>query len=180
MGVGKSRRHLALMILTVAGLVTSCSSSERPAGRTAGPTSASVYFVAGTSGWSTKTAYKPRPDDPVTSRSEPSLDWYAEHVRFPDPSRSTAVRLSGHKVPIARLEETLAGFTMRSRQVHGLPARVGSAPGGPQLVLLPVGPAYTVMTLSYELSIDDLVEWTNALKEVDEAGWVAAGGVIAP
>ena len=36
------------------------------------------------------------------------------------------------------------------------------------------------MTLSYELSIDDLVEWTNALTEVDEAGWVAAGGVIAP
>ena len=36
------------------------------------------------------------------------------------------------------------------------------------------------MTLSYELSIDDLVEWTNALKEVDGAGWVAAGGVIAP
>ena len=80
---------------------------------------------------------------------------------------------------MARLEETLAGFSMRSRQVRGLQARAGSGPDGPQVVLLPVGPGYTVMTLSYELSIDDLVEWTNALKEVDEAGWVAAGGVIA-
>ena len=181
LGTGKSRPHLALLILTVAGLVASCCSSDPPAGRTAGPTShASVYFVVGTSGWSTKAAYKPRPDDPITSRAEPSLDWYAEHVRFLDPSRSMAVRLSGHEVPMARLEETLAGFSMRARQVHGLQARAGSGPDGPQVVLLPVGPGYTVMTLSYELSIDDLVEWTNALQEVDEAGWVAAGGVIAP
>jgi hypothetical protein len=35
------------------------------------------------------------------------------------------------------------------------------------------------MTLSYELGLEALVEWSNALRPVDEAGWVAAGGVVA-
>ena len=86
---------------------------------------------------------------------------------------------SGHDVPIGQLEDSLAGFALRARRVRGLQARAGSGPDGPRVVLLPVGPGYTVMTLSYDLSLDELVEWTNALKAVDEAGWVAAGGVIA-
>lgn len=79
-----------------------------------------------------------------------------------------------------RLEASLAGSELRSRTVHGLRSRAGSGPGGPRVVLLPVAPDYTVMTLSYELTLDQLVEWSNALKEVDEAGWIASGGVIAP
>jgi hypothetical protein len=42
-----------------------------------------------------------------------------------------------------------------------------------------VAARYTVMALSYELPLDRLVEWTNALRAVDEAGWMARGGVIA-
>lgn len=162
--------------------MASCSSSGEPTRGTTGPTGrdSSAYFVVGTSGWTTKAAYKLRPDDPITSRTEPTLDWYAEHERFPDPSRSLAVRLSGHDVPMTQVEDTLPGFSLRARQVRGLQARAGSAPDGPRVVLLPVGPGYTVITLSYELSVDDLVEWTDALKAVDEAGWVGAGGVIAP
>lgn len=177
--VGRLR---TVLILALLGLLAACSSSGGPSAETtvAGGTEASVYFVTGAQGWpAAKQAFKPRPDDPITSRTEPTLDWYAEHDRFPDPSRSEAVRLSGHDVPMAQLERSLVGFSLHSRQVHGIQARAGSGPDGPRVVLLPVAPGYTVMTLSYELTLDDLVEWTNALKAVDEAQWVAAGGVIA-
>lgn len=175
-------RPQAVLLIALLGLVAACGGSEAPSREATGQAGAqgSVYFVTGAQGWpAAKRAYKPRSDDPITSRTEPSLDWYAEHERFPDPSRSEAVRLSGHDVPIGQLKDALAGFALHAGRVRGLQARVGSGPDGPRLVLLPVGPGYTVMTLSYELSLDDLVEWTNALKAVDEAGWVAAGGVIA-
>ena len=164
--------------LGLAVLLASCTSSGKVPAPAVGQ-QPSIYFVAGAPGWTTKEAYKPRPDDPITSRTEPTLDWYSQHERFPDPSRSLAVRVSGHDLPMSQFEETLTGFSFRSRRVRGLQAHAGSAPGGPQVVLLPVAPGYTVMTLSYELTIDALVEWTDTLDAVDEAGWVAAGGVIA-
>ena len=162
-----------MAVLGLASLMTSCGSTS---GRSAsGPgaaigSRASVYFVSETKGWKLRKAYKPRPDDPVTSRAEPSLDWYAEHERYPDPSSSRSVRLSGHDAPIAQLEGTLAGFELRARTVHGLTAKAGSSPDGPRVVLLPVASDYTVMTLSYELSLDELIEWSNALQAVDEVG----------
>jgi hypothetical protein len=169
------------MLFALLGLLVACSDSGGPPGgasvRTGGE--ASVYFVTGAHGWpAAKPAYKPRPDDPTSSRAEPTLDWYAEHERFLDPSRSERVRLSGHHVSVGQLEEAMPGFLLRPRQVRGLQAKAGSGPDGPRIILLPVAPGYTVMTLTYELSLDELVEWTNALKAVDEAGWVAAGGVI--
>ena len=177
------RLRQAIRVCVVAGVLASCSSAAPPTAPTAGEASPlqSLYFVTGAPGWpAAKEAYKPRPDDPITSRSEPTLDWYAEHERFRDPSHSQAVRLSGHHVPIAQLESSLTGLKLRSRPVRGVQARAGSAPGGPQIVLLPVSPRYTVMVLSYELNIEELIEWTKALRAVDEAGWLAAGGVIAP
>jgi hypothetical protein len=171
-----------VLMFALLGLLAGCSNAGRSSSGTTVPTDveASVYFLTGAQGWPVaKQAYKPRPDNPITSRTEPTLDWYAEHERFPDPSRSEAVRLSGHDVPVGQLEDALAGFSLHRRQVRSLQARAGTGPDGPRVVLLPVAPSYTVMTLSYELSLDELVEWTNALKAVDEAGWVAAGGVIA-
>lgn len=165
--------RLAIVALLVVG--AACGSADKqPAG---GPP-ASTYFVSEAKGWDLRKAYKPRPDDPVTSRAEPSLDWYAEHQRYPDPSRSQSVRLSGHDVPLAELEATLSGLELRSRDVGNFRARVGSPVGGPRLVLLPVGPAYTVMTLSYELSLDELIEWSQALRAVNEADWIARGGIV--
>lgn len=122
-----------------------------------------------------------RPDDPVTSRAEPSLDWYAEHERCPE-SQPLAVRCASWATtrPIAQLEGILAGFELRVRTVHGLAAKASSSPDGPRVVLLPVASGYTVMRLSYELSLDELIEWSNALRAVDEVGWVARGGVIPP
>ena len=176
------RRPRTVLLFVLLGLLAGCSGSKGPSSKATERAGAheSVYFVTRAQGWPpAKQAYKPRSDDPITSRTEPTLDWYADHERLPDPRRSEAVRLSGHDVPIGQLEDALAGFSLRARHVHGLQARAGSGPDGPRVVLLPVGPGYTLMTLSYDLGIDDLVEWTNALEAVDEAEWVAAGGVIA-
>ena len=172
----------AALIVALIAALTACSTSGGSAdgSATSNRPEASEYFVAGAPGWNTKEAYNPRPDDPITSRTEPTLDWYSEHERFPDPSRSQAVRVSGHDVPMAQLETHLAGFELRSRRVHDLQAKAGSGPDGPRVVLLPVAPGYTVMTLSYELTLEELIEWSNALKEVDEAGWIASGGIVVP
>ena len=168
-----SRSLIARVAIVAVGvLLPACaSSSEAPP--------AATYFVSEAKGWDLRKAYKPRADDPMTSRTEPSLDWYAEHERYPDPNHSQSVRLSGHDVPLSVLEGTLAGLELRSQKVKGVNARAGAAPGGPRIVLLGVGPGYTVMTLSYELSLDELIEWSDALRAVNEAEWVARGGVIA-
>lgn len=159
-------------------LLTACSTSGGSASSTTGP-HPSAYFVSGAQGWTTKQAHKPRPDDPISSRAEPTLDWSAQHERTPQTNPTQSVRLSGHRVSIAKLEETLAGFELRSRAVMKKDGRAGTGPDGPRVVLVPVSAAYTIMTLSYELGLDELVEWSNALRPIDEAGWVAAGGVIA-
>ncbi len=163
-------------------VVAACCSSSKPSSDGSGSTTGqptSAYFVSEAKAWDQREAYKPRPDDPVSSRAEPSLDWFAEHERHPNPNQSQSVRLSGHDVPMAALEETLRGFDFRVRRVQGVDAKAGSSPGGPHVVLLPVAAGYTVMALTYELSLDELVEWSSSLRAVDEAEWVQRGGVIA-
>lgn len=170
-----------VVVVALFCLLAACSASDGSARSTTVPTGqhTSAYFVSGAQGWTTKQAHKPRPDDPISSRAEPTLDWSAQHERTPQTNPTQSVRLSGHRVSITKLEETLAGFELRSRAVMKKDGRAGTGPDGPRVVLVPLPAAYTIMTLSYELRLDELVEWSNALRRVDEAGWVAAGGVIA-
>jgi len=174
-------RLRTLVVFALPALLAACSTSGGSANSTTAPTGppASVYFVSGAQGWTTKQAYKPAPGDPIASRAEPTLDWSAQHERNPQTNPTQSVRLSGHRVSMAKLQETLAGFEFRSRAVMKKDGRAGTGPDGPRIVLVPVSADYTIMTLSYELGLDELVEWSNALGPVDEAGWVAAGGVIA-
>jgi hypothetical protein len=171
----------ALLVFALPGLLAACSSSGGSANSTTAPSGpqASAYFVSGAQGWTTKQAYKPAPDDPIASRAEPTLDWSAQHERNPPTNPTQSVRLSGHRVSMGKLQETLAGFEFRSRLVMRKEGQAGSGPDGPRVVLVPASAEYTIMTLSYELGLDELVEWSNALRLVDEAGWVAAGGIIA-
>ena len=172
------RRSLAVLI---AGLVLAagCGSKSSP-GTTDAVSNRSIYFVSEASDWTLRQARKPGADDPLSSKVDPTLDWYAEHERYPDPNHSESVRISGHDVPMAELEKTLAGFELRTRDVGGFEARVGSGPDGPRVVLLPVADDYAVLTLSYELDLSDLIQWSASLRRVDEAEWTARGGVIAP
>lgn len=173
-------RLRTIVVFALLCFVASCSSSHPyPAPVTPVGAQASAYYVSEASGWVQRQAYKPAVNDPISSRAEPTLDWSAQHERNPQTNPTQSVRLSGHRVSIAKLEETLAGFELRSRAVMKKDGRAGSGPDGPRVVLVPVSADYTIMTLSYELGLDEVVEWTNALKAVDEAGWVAAGGVIA-
>lgn len=171
-----------LIVIVLLALPAACDRAETSTGSASSinvPSPASIYFTSDATGWPLRKAHNPAADDPISSRAEPTLDWFAEYERYPDPSRSQSVRLSGHNVSVARLEETLVGFELGARTVMTKAGRAGSGPDGPRVVLVPVTAHYTVMTLSYELSLDELVGWSNSLRPVDEGGWVARGGVIA-
>jgi hypothetical protein len=171
-----TRRWVLGLVAAVASVVvaTACSSSGSESTGAGG----TVYFVAGADGWTLKRALKPAAGG-VAHRAEPTLEWYAEHERYPTPERSQAVRLSGHRAPMAVVVGPLAGLGLAERRVRGVHARVGGGGGGePAIVVLEVNATYTVMVLSYELGAEELVAWTNGLKQVDEAEWVRRGGVV--
>ena len=172
----RGARGLALVLAALV-LTVGCSSST---GEKADTTpQGSVYVVPETEGWTLREARKPATDDSVVAKVEPGLDWYAEYESYPDPDRPRRVRLSGHDVSIADLERSLAGFDLHTRDVGRFEARVGAGPDGPRVVLLPVADDYTVVNLSYELDVEQLVQWSTSLRMVDEAGWIARGGVVA-
>ncbi len=173
-----TRRGLPLVIAAFV-LTAACGSAPRR-DEVDSPSHPSIYFVCEARGWTLRQARNPAADDPVSSKVEPTLDWYAEYERYSAPNHSESVRVSGHDVSIAELEKTLAGFELRTRDAAKYEARVGSGPDGPRVVLLPVAGDYTVLTLSYELDLRELIQWSTSLRAVDEADWTAHGGVIAP
>jgi hypothetical protein len=92
------------------------------------------------------------------------------------------VRLSGHRATFdttrAALEEL--GLALDDVALQHWQAAGGSAPGdpaSPTIIVLPNGPS-TLMTLSYELDLDQLTEIADTVEGVDQANWIAAGGVI--
>ena len=80
---------------------------------------------------------------------------------------------------MAVVVEPLAGMNLGEGRVRGVMARVSGGGGGePAIVVLEVNATYTAMVLSYELGGEELIGWTNALRQVDEAEWVRRGGVV--
>ena len=105
------------------------------------------------------------PDEPIAV--EPTLDWYAEYDR--DVAGSPAhVRLSGHTTSLYALGSELPGFELEPITVldrSGV-AGVGDEDTGPAVVAYSVEPGYLIMLLSYELTVDELVELANDLQPV--------------
>ncbi len=161
------RAHVFVLLLP---LVAGCAGSG-----------SSLYLVREPDSWRLQQPRNPRPGGALAP-TEPSLDWYAEYEQFPEPSRSIRVRLSGHVVPMETLQRELKGFVFE--HVPGLrwPAARGASadPVGPHVLLVSVASNYTVMTLSYELNDEELLEWSRSLELVDEAAWVSRGGVVEP
>jgi hypothetical protein len=133
-------RQRTVVVLALLCSLAACSGAGGSANDTTAPagSQASVYVVSGAQVWATRQAYEPVPNDPIASRAEPTLDWSAQHERNPRTNPTQSVRLSGHRVSIARLQETLAGFEFRSRTVMKKEGRAGSGPDGPRVMLLPV------------------------------------------
>jgi hypothetical protein len=171
----------AVTTLIVLTFLTGCSESS-DAERAAPPARrVSEYAVLTSDAWTLQEAIDPPPDDPIAGVERPPLEWYSEYVRTVG-NESQMVRLSGHQ---ARLDETQAeleslGFGFADVAVEGWSAVGGSAPGdpsGPAIILLD-GDEATLMLLSYELDLDELVGTATGIEPVSKAAWVDAGGVI--
>ena len=141
----------------------------------------SVYGVLTDDTWTLQEAIDPPADAPIASLERPPLEWYAEYVQS-STSQSSMVRLSGHRAAFdetrAALEEL--GFAFDDVALQHWQAVGGAAPddpGSPTIIVLANGPT-TLMTLSYELDLDQLAPITDTVENVDQANWIAAGGVI--
>lgn len=146
------RIGLAIGLLALTAIVA-CSSSNKPSPPAAGP----VRVVRAADAWKVRETVDPAPP----SAAEPSLDWYAEYV-----NGAQLLRLSGHDVSTAALQQELKGFTFAPAAGPRWPA-VASKPAGPSepaILILAVAADYSVMALSYELSTADLVQWSRALE----------------
>lgn len=179
----------ALLLLVACGctrearptLASPAPSISAPVATGGGP----VYAVRDAGDWKLNEARNPSPTDPIQSRMpERTLDWYAEYER--SLSGSTAgqtigqsVRLSGHDAARATVQQELKGFTFSEQTtVRGWKATPGRGADGPSIVLLEVESNYTLVTLSYQLSADDLLTWSRSLERVSESEWVERGGTV--
>ncbi len=179
---GILRRVARLVAAVMAATLLGCGQSQAPA---ADPLplprspSGSVYFLPAPGSWRQGEARNPATaPNPV----EASLDWYAEYERFPDPTRSEHVRVSGHAASTTVLQQTeLRGFRFARVDGERWPATHARSPdtAGPTVILFSVATDFTLMVLSYQLDLESLLEWSRSLEPVSEAAWVAAGGVVA-
>lgn len=74
----------------------------------------------------------------------------------------------------------LKGFALKPARVgsHDGMAGTSSDPIGPSVVLFSVRANYSVLVLSYELPVEDLLEWSDHLKIVTEPEWTETGGKV--
>jgi hypothetical protein len=175
-------RRLSLLLLGATLAVTACSDDDltQPSPTSSAPSvsstpsATSVYAVLTDDTWRLQEA-----DYPIASIER--LEWYAEYVQS-STSKSSMVRLSGHGATFDEIRADLAevGFVLDDVALQHWQAAGGSAPddpGGPTIIVLDNGPT-TLMTLSYELDLDQLTPITDTIEGVDQTTWIAAGGVI--
>ena len=144
------------------------------------PSTGAKYLANGDLTWTLQEARDPRPVLAWTS-TEPTLDWYAEYVRT-TANEQSSIRLSGHHVSLPDLRRQLPTMQLRKIKIKGHDALGGRSldPVGPSVVLWALGPHYSAMALSYEVSEDELRLWADQTKSVSQTQWVAAGGVVEP
>jgi len=161
------------------------STTDAPLASPATPstTSASHFMVLQDGGWTLRQAVKPAGVTGAQAGIEPSLDWWSEYERAVAADggaiEASGVRISGHRLALQDHGGELPGFQGSDGEIDGRPARIGTGPDGPPAVItMAVEDDYTVMVLSYELSVDELTEVAEQLEIVSESDWLAAGGEI--
>ena len=170
-------------ILSTLLTIPACGSDEPnspPAASTADPERAggTLYLAHPDGQWVLKDANNLSPGTNVSV--EPSLDWYAEY-EAPPANSPRRVRLSGHHGDLDGVSAELRGFTLAPSTVASYAAVSGTSPdpdGRPAVVLFSVRADYSVMALSYELTVEELRLWAEDLTVVTESEWVQAGGEI--
>lgn len=186
-GCRRTRHHVrvyfrvALVVLASLAGVGCGDAGSGSAGVTttsAGPADA-VYLARPDDEWNLKEAYNPLPENTLTRSVEPSLDWYAEY-EAPPANSPRRVRLSGHSGDMDQVAAELKGFTLEPAMVGSYDgmAGVSSDPIGPSVLVFGVRANYSVLVLSYELPVEDLLEWSDDLKMATESEWTATGGRV--
>ncbi len=183
--IGCVRMVRSSAILSLLFLMGACGAGETTdpsaASTTASnPTGGAVYLARSDDQWVVKEANNSLPENTLTRVVEPSLDWYAEY-EAPPRNSPRRVRLSGHGGDLDHVAGELKGFTFEPATVDAYRALSAVSPepnGRPAVVLLALRADFSVMALSYELPIQDLLAWSDDLMIVTESEWVRAGGVV--
>lgn len=138
-----------------------------------------VYLARPDDEWRLKEAYNPLPEKTLMRSVEPSLDWYAEY-EAPPANSPRRVRLSGHSGELDQVVAELKGFALEPAMVGSYDGMAGrsSDPIGPSVVVFGVGKSYSVLVLSYELPVEDLLTWSDDLEIVTESEWTETGGRV--
>lgn len=123
-------------------------------------------------------AFDPLPGK-IPQQEQPSLDWYAEY-EGPPKSSPQRVRLSGHLGDIESVAQEVNGLEPVATMVNQRKALMGSGPdpAGPSVVVFAIAEDQSAMALSYELPVEDLVDWSSKLEIATTAEWIAAGGEV--
>lgn len=182
------RLTIALLMCSIAALVTSCSTASTGAiPSSTSATTTKTYALLDDPAWTLKEAVDPPSNDPVASIEQPPVDWYDEYEHFSDPLAPGArvigqsVRISGHATNLARTEALLAakGFESRAVDVKGWRAVQLRIPGDTPQAIIVLDRGTSVLTvLSYELTIEELARLASTIKLVDRSHWISAGGVV--
>ena len=138
-----------------------------------------IYLAQSDDRWTLKEAYNPLPENALTRGVEPSLDWYAEY-EAPPANSPRRVRLSGHAGDMDQVAAELKGFALKPARVGSYDGMAGTSsdPIGPSVVVFGVGRNYSALVLSYELPVEDLLEWSAHLKIATESQWTETGGRV--
>lgn len=177
-GTCRSSRLVVALALAAVACTQPRTQESRPS------SSDSEYVLYDGPDWTLKRAVNPVESDPVMSKVEPSLDWFAEFQRRRDIEPGVSyevrqIRLSGHRASLDSLRAELRGITLESKTVNGRSGMAGQSPDGrPSIVAYEVGDGYAVMVLSHEVGLDELMSWTRQLKRVSESEWTESGGTF--
>ena len=202
---GMSGRTRALIAVVVVTLGAACASgddddnAERSAPRGSATTTAETdkaeeaaaaepadrtqYVLLDHPDWRLKEALDYRAGLGPLGKMDPDLDWYAEYDgRRIDHGGGSftvpAVNVSGHTAGLDERREQLGalGFDGRPAEIRGRRALFApAARGNPSLIVIELGPGYSVTLLSYD-EVVDVRDVAALLVPVDEQAWVAAGG----
>jgi hypothetical protein len=132
--------------------------------------------------WERDQAIRPLAQPPAVAAVEPSLDWWEQYHRdraIPGAIERQDLRISGHHVALDAQVTELKTFDTQPGQVGDRRAVLATSPEGePVVVSIEMRDDYTVMLLSYALSLEELTALAETLEPVSEDEWLASGGQI--
>jgi hypothetical protein len=172
-----------LCAIAVITLAAGCSSHSGKSAVTTKPGGSDQHYaLLDDPSWTLQEARDLRADDPLASAEHPPVDWYDEYVRSPSASESQMVRISGHDTSFVESKAELEqqGFEFHEVPIAGRQAVGGTVPGdraSAVVLLLDDGPS-SLVALTYDLSLDELVALAPKIEPASAAAWVQAGGVI--